>query len=105
VIDDILYDPEGDEPSGEYVVIRNVDSVTIDMTGWQLYDFGSNYRYTFPPFTLAPGASVQVWTGTGTNDAFNLYWGQRQAVWNNTGDTATLVRADGSFVDDYSYDP
>ena len=34
--------------------------------------------------------------GRGADDAHNLYWGRRQAVWTNTGDTAVLRDPDGS---------
>jgi len=105
VIDEVMYNPAGDDVLGEYVLIRNSDPGTIDMTGWQLYDVGPNYTYTFPPFTLAPGAAVRVWTGIGMDDGANLYWDRQQAVWNNEGDVATLVRADQSFVDEYRYEP
>jgi len=47
---------------------------------------------------LAAGAMVTVHTGAGTNTATALYWGLGASVWNNTGDTATLKRPDGSVI-------
>jgi hypothetical protein len=46
---------------------------------------------------------VRVWTGRGTNDAENLYWGRRQAVWNNTGDLAILRDVAGAEVSRFAY--
>ena len=41
-------------------------------------------------FVLAPGAQVLVWTKDGVNDAGNVYMRRKAAIWNNTGDTASL---------------
>jgi hypothetical protein len=98
----ILFDPEGSEPQGEFVVVQNDRAAAVDLTGWTLHDAAA-HKYTFPSFTLAPGGSVRVWTGTGTNDAENLFWGRRQAVWNNTGDVGTLSNAAGGEVSRFAY--
>ncbi|MBX0331544.1 DNA/RNA non-specific endonuclease [Oscillochloris sp. ZM17-4] len=86
----------------EYVTIRNDGGSAADMTGWTLRD-QANTTYTFPSFTLAAAAEVNVWTKAGADDAGNLYWGRTQAVWNNTGDAASLRDAGGVEVSSYSY--
>lgn len=48
-------------------------------------------------------AGVKVWTGAGANDAENLFWGRRAAVWNNAGDTAVLSDRQGAQVARYAY--
>lgn len=98
----IEYDPLGDEVQGEYVVIKNTGSSALDMMNWTLRDL-ANHVYAFPTFTLAVGAEVRIWTGSGTNNSGNLYWGREQAVWNNEGDTASLRNAQGVEVSRYSY--
>lgn len=100
----IEFNPEGSDVAGEYVRIANGGAEPIDLTGWTLRDFASRHTYTFPAFTLAPGAEVQIWTKAGADDAANLYWGQRAAVWNNDGDTAVLTDADGAEVTSYTYE-
>lgn len=91
---------DNDNPNGEWVDIRNNESFAVDMTGWRLEDAGPDHTYSFPNgFTLAPGAMVRVFTGPGTDDASNLYWGQNSAVWNNSGDTASLYDGMGALVD------
>jgi len=37
-----------------------------------------------------------VYTGSGVNSSHALYWESNQAVWNNTGDTATLIDLEGN---------
>jgi len=99
----IEFKPEGRDVEGEYVLIRNTSTQAADMTGWKLHDGAQRHTYIFPPFVLAPGAEVKLWTRTGANDAANLYWGQRVAVWNNEGDTGTLLDARGAVVSRYTY--
>ncbi|WP_410964094.1 lamin tail domain-containing protein, partial [Salmonella sp. SAL4448] len=79
----------------EYVEIKNTGNGALTMTGWTLRDL-IPHVFTFPAFTLAAGATVKVWTNSGTNDSANLYWGRGQAVWNNDGDTAILRDAQGT---------
>jgi endonuclease G len=87
----------------EYVVIHNGTATAVDMTGWTLRDLANN-TYTFPAFSLAAGADVQVWTKVGVDTASTLYWNRGQAVWNNTGgDTAILRDAGGTEVTRFSY--
>ena len=81
----------------EWVSVRNTGTVPVQMQGCTISD-AAVHVYTFPSFTLAAGATVTVHTGAGTNTATALYWGLGSSVWNNTGDTATLNRPDGSAI-------
>jgi hypothetical protein len=98
----IEYDPPGSDVEGEYVRIENVGGGVADMTDWTLRD-EANKAFTFPTFTLSPGAAVQVWTKSGTDTATDLYWGSGSAIWNNTGDCAYLRDGAGTPVDTYCY--
>ena len=101
-IPQIVYNPPGDDLVGEYVLLRNGGGSLATLTGWTLRDV-ANHVYPFPNFTLAAGAEVRLWTKAGRNDASNLYWGQKQAVWNNEGDTAILSDAKGREVTRFHY--
>jgi hypothetical protein len=87
----------------EYVCLTNSGGQPADMTGWYLRDdYGCGY--TFPQFTLAPGATVRVRTGCGTNSTTDLYWCKDgTAVWNNDGDTVSVYDGEGNLVSQYSY--
>jgi large subunit ribosomal protein L20 len=100
----IEFNPEGRDVDGEYVRIVNSTGQAIDMTGWLLRDGDAKHTFNFPAFSLAAGAEAQLWTKAGENDATNLYWGSRSAIWNNSGDTATLFNADGVEVSSYTYE-
>ena len=99
----IEFDPPGRDVEGEYVLIRNDSSAPVSLTSWQLEDGQARHTYVFPTCMLAPGAELKLWTRAGVNDGANLYWGQRVAVWNNEGDTCTLLDATGAVVSRFSY--
>jgi len=95
---DIEYNPPRDDLQNEYVRIENAGGSAADMANWTLSDVAGN-TFTFPPFTLNPGASVRVWTKAGTGTATDLYWGRGSAVWDNVGDCAYLRDSAGAQVD------
>jgi hypothetical protein len=101
-ITDIDFNPPGRDVDSEYVAIRNDTPGPIDMSNWSLRDVAAHV-FKFPAFVLQPGLSVKVWTRAGTNDAENLFWGRRAAVWNNTGDTAILRNENGVEMARYAY--
>ena len=93
------------DPNGEWVELTNEGDAPVDLGGYTLRDEGTHV-YTFGPFTLAPGATVRVRSGRGTDTAADLHWGLADdAVWNNDGDTAYLRDASGTYVDSHSYAP
>jgi competence protein ComEC len=89
------------DPNGEYVCFRNYDVQPADMTGWRVED-GSRHSYSFPAFTLDPGAIVRLHSGPGTDTATDLHWG-RGLVWNNDHDTVYLYDAFGRLVSRHVY--
>lgn len=81
----------------ETVVVTNAGPVPADLTGWSLHDAGAIHTYRFPAgYTLGVGASVTIRSGgpAGPNE---IGW-TGQNVWNNTGDTASLLNAAGTVV-------
>ncbi len=103
---DINADAEGNDNENlndEYVVLENTGESTLDLSGWELVDEAGK-TFEFPDgFTLAPGERVTIHSGSGTDSATDLYWGQETAVWNNGGDTVTVRTDDGTVVIEESY--
>jgi micrococcal nuclease len=94
---------DAENPNGEWVEIVNEGSEAVNLEGYSLKD-AATHIYTFPAFTLQPGATVHLYSGQGQDDASSLYWGLAgEAVWNNDGDSAFLRDSEGNLVDDYSY--
>lgn len=102
-ITNIFYDGvEGRTEPDEYVEIKNTGG-PANLKDYTLSD-ESGKTFTFPDFTLAGGQSVKVFTGCGTNTASALYWCfTSSAIWNNSGDTATLKAPGGGVGDNYNY--
>lgn len=103
-ISNIYYAPPSGSPLTEYVELQNQGSQAASMGGWTIRDEAGT-TYTFPSgFSLAPGASVKVYTGTGSNTATELYWNRGTAVWNNSGgDTAYLYNG-ATLMDSWHYE-
>jgi hypothetical protein len=89
------------DPSGEYVCLKNHDWEAADLAGWRLEDEGSR-TYWFPEFVLAPGSIVRVHSGPGLETATDLYWA-RGLVWNNDHDIVTLYDHLGRRISRYVY--
>ncbi|WP_227132957.1 lamin tail domain-containing protein [Halorubellus salinus] len=99
-------DAEGTESENlndEYVVFENVGDAAVDVTNYEVSDAAGN-TYVFSEFSLDAGAQVTLHTGSGTDTSTDLYWGESGGVWNNTGDTVTLVDDAGSTVLSVTYD-
>jgi hypothetical protein len=80
---------------GEAVVVRNGGTALAELTGWSIHDEGAPHSYRFPAsYTLAAGASATIRSG-GPAGPGELAW-TNQNVWNNDGDTGSLVNAGGA---------
>lgn len=87
----------------EYITFTNTGDRSLDLSGWTVRD-EAGHTYTFPEgITLSPDEEIMLHTGTGTDTATDLYWGAQSAVWNNAGDTITVITADGETVLEESY--
>lgn len=82
----------------EHIVIENGGAKDQDMARWMI----TNDRldtYRFPAgFVLPAGASVRVWTKSGTDTETDLYWGSEKEVWGGQGGTAYLRDRSGTLM-------
>lgn len=96
--------PDGDYLNDEWVVVQNSGEELLDLSGWMIRDESSRHRFVFPTgVALAPGAELRVVTACGRNSEALVFWCSPEPVWNNSGDTAFLLDADGRFADYLSY--
>ncbi len=100
-IETIHADASGNENSNlndEYVVLENTGSNAIDLSGWTVSDeVGATYAFE-SGVSLAPGDTLTLHTGTGTDSSSDVYWNRGSAVWNNGGDTVFVSTDSGSRV-------
>lgn len=78
----------------ERVIIRHTSEGSLSLAGWRLEDEDGN-QFTFPALELVTdGATVGVFTKSGTNSAESVFWGLDRAIW-QTGETVTLLDQQG----------
>jgi hypothetical protein len=101
----IHYGQTGTNLNTEYIVFKNTTGVTMHIKGWKVVSAPSsdNQHYVFPRTRIAPGHTLTLYTGSGTNGPGKRYWGAPDARWDNDGDRAILKNASGARIDTCQY--
>jgi hypothetical protein len=87
----------------EWISLVNTSASPIQLRGWKIRD-KAGHVFTFGTTTIAArGGRVWLHTGKGTATPGHRYWGSGNYIWNNTGDTATLINAAGRTHDTCSW--
>ncbi len=90
----------------EYVVIKNLSSCYVDMTGWELKNISKpSPVFKFPEFTIFPGGIIRVYTDEYHPETGGLtfYYGYGDMWSNDHNDIAVLYDALGNEVSRKSY--
>ncbi|MDD5370443.1 MAG: lamin tail domain-containing protein [Anaerolineaceae bacterium] len=103
VITSIFFDGVlGSTEPDEYVEIANQDMRAIQLQYWSLSDVQSHV-FTFPAFVMEPGKVCRVYTNQNHPEWCSFSYGSGSAIWNNSGDTATLKDAGGQVISQKAY--
>jgi micrococcal nuclease len=89
--------------NGEYLRVCNVGDTPADLSTFRLRD-AQEHEWALPSIQLPVGHTVKIHSGKGENQGdaaqqIAVYLQSDMPVWNNDGDTALLVDADGQVVD------
>jgi Lamin Tail Domain len=87
----------------EYALVRNTGAAAINLAGWKLDAGDRNQRFSLASYSLKKNATVRIPTGRGTTRAGHLYLGSGRPIWNNDGDTATLIDPHNIAISRYRY--
>ena len=88
------------DPQNDYVMLKNMTTATVDLTGWWLKAENQSGRYDFPSgFKLGSGQTVNVRSGVGTDTATNLYIGAPFSLWTVSNNCAYLRDINGALQD------
>jgi hypothetical protein len=90
----------------EYVVIKNLSSCYVDMTGWQLKNISKpSPVFKFPPLTIFPGGIIRVYTDecNTSEGCLTFYYGFGDIWSNDHSDIAVLYDALGNEVSRKTY--
>ena len=102
----IRADAAGDDRrnlNGEYALVRNTGAAAINLAGRNLDVGDRSQRFSLASYPLKQGATVRIHTGRGTTRAGHLFLGSGRPIWNNDGDTATLIDPHSIAVSRYRY--
>ncbi|MCZ4353101.1 lamin tail domain-containing protein [Roseovarius aestuarii] len=105
VIDDVQMNAPGTDsanPNGEWVVVRNAGPEAVDLTGWRLKDDSADYQF-LDDESLAPGDSLKIYIGSGTDSAGVRYWGNDSSILNNDNGTLEIWTPNSFAVDAYAW--
>ncbi|WP_323677572.1 lamin tail domain-containing protein [Halorubellus sp. PRR65] len=105
VVVDVHADAAGNDhenENDEYTVFKNAGDRELSLAGWRVED-EADHVYYFPDITVAPGATVTLYTGSGTDSDTAVYWGSDAAIWNNGGDTIYVYDDSGNLEVEYTY--
>lgn len=85
--------------TAETVVIENRGAETVNISGWTLVSERGDQRFVFPTgTTITANSRITVVSGpNATSGAGRLVW-TRSNIWNNDGDPAVLLDAEGMEV-------
>lgn len=100
---------KGQDVNSELVLLKA--STDLNLKGYAIFDrtFDGNgnetdifrHIYFFPDLDVEEGDLISLRTGIGNYEltennkgtpVHRLYWGSEESVWNDEGDTATLIR-------------
>ena len=101
-ITNIFYDGSGTTEPDEYVEIQNEGAQAVQLQGWSLSD-ESNHIFTFPASVMQPTQICRVYTNEDHPEWCGFNYGSGDAIWNNSGDTATLRDGQGNIIDQFQY--
>jgi hypothetical protein len=96
IVNEVLPNPKGDDSQTEFIELKNIGTVDIDLTGWKIGD-ASSKRYTvkasdFPSIILKP------------KEFFVLYRKVMGIALNNSGtESAKIYSPDGALVHSIEY--
>lgn len=88
-------------PNNEFIELKIDPTVftgaSYDLTGHCVRNDAGD-RYNFPAGTaLTPTTAIRLYTGSGTNTATKLNWGEASGIYNNLGDGAELYFPNASY--------
>jgi len=90
-------------PNGEWIEIRNAGTKPASLADWRLQYKTGTFLDFEGPVVIAPGATVTVFMGTGSDTTSEVYWGFASGYLSNASGSLTLWSPQRDVVDTYSW--
>ncbi|MCD4655369.1 lamin tail domain-containing protein, partial [bacterium] len=85
IVNEVFYDPDGNDTGLEWIEVLNIGAENIVLTGWDIKPASANY-FTFPEFSLNSGNRVIIHINTeGLNTETELFAGLSSNMGNTSG--------------------
>ncbi|CAG1010006.1 MAG: lamin tail domain-containing protein [Anaerolineae bacterium] len=81
--------------TNEGIELRNISGGQVEISGWTLRDARGNV-FTFPDFSMYEGRRLIIYTREGQSGALALYWGLKEAIWNDPAQSIIIADAEGN---------
>ncbi|WP_149494934.1 lamin tail domain-containing protein [Roseiconus lacunae] len=118
VISEVMYNPAGDEPDGEWIEIANLGPGAVDLSGWQLDDEDPTDWSPIPDVSPLPPGQVAILHNDAVDSAdfrdrwsippeamvIGLTWGSLSNSPTATNESLELLDATGAVQDIVPYD-
>lgn len=79
----------GVSPRREWVSVTNAGDAKVRLRGWSVSNRRKRF-YTFARGALAPGRTLRLRSGRGTDGRGKIHWGSRAELWPDAGGEAKL---------------
>ncbi|MDD3577558.1 MAG: lamin tail domain-containing protein [Candidatus Cloacimonetes bacterium] len=104
VINEVCYDPQGEDQGSEWIELYNNGDQEIDLNGCRIYSGGSSYTldYEFPHFILRPGRFILIGGVNVSNTHLSCNFSFQNG--GSASDAIRFVNADSTYTDTVIYD-
>lgn len=104
VINEVCYDPSGEDIGQEWLELYNAGTEELDLSGCKVYSGGSSYTrdFVFPHFILRPGRFVLIGGAAVPNTHLTHNFSFQNG--GSASDAICFVNADSSYTDTVIYD-
>lgn len=105
-ITELLPQPDAARGQREFIELTNIGTAPLDLTGWRVRDAptasNATNAFTFSSGLLEPGRRIVLWSN-GSADGLTFSQSAAKSVWNDGGDSATLLDPGGAIRDWIGY--
>ena len=98
LINEVMFDPEGEDLGKEWIEIYNPGNATVNLSGWKLMN-KQYVSYTIQDFSITKRSLFVIYFTTGTNNTTAVFSGINITFLNNTNESLLLNNSKNKTID------